>query len=330
MFLDANTPDEPPISIWTSHEFPTIRGTLNGANPSGVTQVDRIDKDGNFVRTIWMKSVAASDIENKKMRIMPLGGKLLLRHSVDSAYEDLDSITVGYPGNPSNGYRKRLRDLLNVNGNTINYVGSQISGDFPDPRHEGQSGAKIAGISANADNTLSQRPNIILLHAGTNDMGSDADASGASGRLANLIDKLVSKCPDAAILVARIIHSSGSDAGRVARTESFNNEVSGIVQSRRSGGKHVYLVDQYAAITSSDLQDGLHPSAAGYSEMGDVWNQALRQVNNLGWINDPVPGTGGPGTKQKCSGKLFWYGVGQIANGAGLGKGFYTGRKCVD
>ena len=76
MFLDTNVPNEPEDSIWTTHEFTTIRGELYGALPSGVTRLDRIDGNGNFVRTIWTKP-ASLDIKNKKMRIMPLGGKFL-------------------------------------------------------------------------------------------------------------------------------------------------------------------------------------------------------------------------------------------------------------
>ena len=161
-------------------------------------------------------------------------------------------------------------------------------------------------------------------------MGSDADAAAAPGKLSSLVDKIVSKCPDAAVMVARIIHSGTDDADRTRRTKDFDDAIYGIVQSRAANGNHVYLVDQYTSIVPTDLTDSLHPNPAGYAKMGDVWNLALKQVNSMGWINDPVPGTGGPSTKQICTGKLFWNPFGQLANGAGLGKDFYPGRVCQE
>ncbi|KAI9784407.1 MAG: hypothetical protein M1835_003593 [Candelina submexicana] len=250
-------------------------------------------------------------IRNKKLRIMPLG----------------DSITVGWPRIPSNSYRKQLYTDLSVNGNTVEYVGSHQDGDFPDPRHEGQVGAKINTISSNADKTLSQRPNVVLVHAGTNDMGSDADANGAGDRLGSLIDKIIEKCPDAAILVARIIHN-GDDASN-ARTKNYNNDVDDVVRKRAGDGKHVYLVDQYDSIDTGDI-DTLHPYQTGYDTMGDVWNQALQQVNSFGWIKDPVAGTGGPTSKDTCKGELFWNPYGELLDGAGLGQDFFGGVACVD
>ena len=144
-----------------------------------------------------------------------------------------------------------------------------------------------------------------------------------------MIDKLVNQCPDAAVMVARIIHPSG-DPARESRTQTFNDALYEIVRTRRATGAKVYITDQYSTIQPSDIQDNLHPTVAGYNKMGDVWNLALKQVVSLGWINDPVAGTAVAGNKQKCTGRLFWYGVGQIANGAGLGKALYPGQTCED
>ncbi|KAL8948177.1 MAG: hypothetical protein Q9222_005610 [Ikaeria aurantiellina] len=229
-----------------------------------------------------------------------------------------DSITVGYPGNPSNGYRKRLSSLLSVNGNTIDFIGSHRDGDFTNNRHEGQSAAKITTISGNADITLPQRPNVVPLLAGTNDLGV---TTNAPQQLADLIDKIHQRCPDAAILVSNLIHRG--DPSYNSQAVTFNNQLQSLVQSRRNSGQHIFLVDQYTAITADLLVDKVHPTPAGYDKMADVWNTALQQVDSLGWIGTPVPGTGGPGTKQPCTGKVFWNPFGELLNGAGLGKDFY-------
>ncbi|KAL8994764.1 MAG: hypothetical protein Q9169_005348 [Polycauliona sp. 2 TL-2023] len=212
-------------------------------------------------------------VQGLELRILPLG----------------ESITAGYPGNPNlpgtpyNSYRKRLSELLADDGHTVDFIGSQRDGDFSNNRHEGHSGARINDVSANADNTLPQRPNMILLHAGTNDIEA---TPFAPLRLADLIDKLLSSCPDAVIMVAAIIQQADPD--RNARTEAYNVEVSNIVDRRNDRGQHVYLVDQYTAIGPYDLVDGLHPSPAGYDKMAEVWRLAIQEVDELGWIGDPV------------------------------------------
>jgi len=75
MIGDSEPSDEPAQSIWTDTEFPTIKGNLYGAMASGVTKVTRINKDGKNAKTLWIKPPSL-EIKNKKMRIMPLGGKL--------------------------------------------------------------------------------------------------------------------------------------------------------------------------------------------------------------------------------------------------------------
>ncbi|CAO1598290.1 hypothetical protein XANCAGTX0491_002060 [Xanthoria calcicola] len=241
-----------------------------------------------------------------------------------------DSITAGYPGNPNlpgtpyNSYRKHLSELLGADGYTVEFIGSQRDGDFANNRHEGQSGARISTISANADRTLPQRPNVVLLHAGTNDIGVTPDAAQ---QLDNLVEKILARCPDAVVMVAAIIHRA--NPADDALTVKFNVEVRKIVQDRRDvRGQHVYLVDQYAAILPGDLIDGLHPSPAGYDKMAEAWRLALDQVVSTGWIGDPVTGIGGPGAKDPCTGKLFWNPFGELLNGAGLGSDFYPGQMC--
>ena len=164
----------------------------------------------------------------------------------------------------------------------------------------------------------------MLLHAGTNDIGATPDAAQ---QLDNLIDKILSRCPDAVVMVAAIIHRA-NPAGD-ALTVNYNVEVRKIVQDRRDvRGQHVFLVDQYAAILPGDLIDGLHPSPTGYDKMAEAWRLALDQVKSIGWIGDPITGTGGPTAKDPCTGKLFWNPFGELLNGAGLGNDFYPGQAC--
>lgn len=191
------------------------------------------------------------------VKVMPLG----------------DSITDGF--NVPGGYRIDLWQKLVADGYTIDFVGSLANGPagLGDRDHEGHSGWRIDQIDANIVSWLrTYTPHTILLHIGTNDMVQNP--SGASDRLAALIDKIIATLPDVYLFVATIVPLPFADAS----VRSFNAAIPGIVQARAAAGKRVYLVDMYSALTAADLADGVHPNAVGYSKMADVWYQALRSV----------------------------------------------------
>lgn len=244
-----------------------------------------------------------------ELRILPLG----------------DSITWGTYSTDGNGYRLDLQNDLS--GSNLLYVGSQQGGSMADNFNEGHHGATINQIAGYADASLPERPNIVLVHAGTNDLasGSPTDPyNTAPDRLGALIDKVVAACPDAAVLVAQIVHAGDADAD--ARIQTFNDAVPGVVAQRANAGKHVMVVDM-RSVTASDLQPGphaLHPSDEGYNKMASIWFTALQAADANGWIRAPVgpdPSTGAAG-KQQCGSAPFWYaanGDKQLASGIGTG-----------
>lgn len=192
--------------------------------------------------------------------------------------------------------------------------------------NEGHSGATISQIQGFAGNSLGQRPNIVLIHAGTNDLHPRDPAEphdGATDRLSSLIDTVISTCPDATILVAQIIHDGDGEAD--SRIQTFNAKVPGVVSAQiAKGHKNIAAVDM-GSVTSNYLIDGLHPTNGGYQKMGDLWFSAIQKAASNGWIRDPVgpdPSTGGAAGKEECGNGLFWYRAqngAQIASGVGHG-----------
>ncbi|MCP2163229.1 GDSL-type esterase/lipase family protein [Goodfellowiella coeruleoviolacea] len=192
------------------------------------------------------------------VRVMPLG----------------DSITDGF--NVPGGYRIGLWQKLLAGGHTVDFVGSMSNGpsSLGDRDHEGHSGWTIAQIDANVVNWLrTHTPRTILLHIGTNDMYG-GDPGGAPQRLSALIDKITAQSPDADLFVATITPLANFDSA----VRAFNATVPGIVRSKANAGKKVHLVDMYAALSTADLADGVHPNAGGYAKMATVWYNALRSV----------------------------------------------------
>ena len=202
------------------------------------------------------------------MRILPLG----------------DSITWGFRSTDGCGYREKLLQDLTSSSNNVRYIGSQHSGNMSNNENEGHSGYKIAEIASATVPTLPQRPNIILLMAGTNDIVQNFNLTTAPDRLRSLIQELIDACPDAAILVAQIIPSGEDDRQR--QVVIYNNALTSVVNDFATQGHHVMEVSM--PTTQQDLIDGIHPTEKGYLDMGDAWFAGIDQAGKLGWIGEPV------------------------------------------
>jgi lysophospholipase L1-like esterase len=200
-----------------------------------------------------------------------------------------DSITWGV--NYDGGYRVKLFSSTLTDKKNLTYVGklsngpSTVSGTTFPKNNEGHSGWTIQQIDdivtgKSTDTNYSGKkmmvdlaPNIVLLHAGTND--TSRSPTGMSDRLGTLIDHILADGPDVLLVVTTIIPIKQGSYGTVG--ESFNKEVPGVVQKRIDAGKHVLLVDMFKDFPSSGLSsDGVHPNQSGYDWMAGVWYDAIK------------------------------------------------------
>ena len=102
-----------------------------------------------------------------------------------------------------------------------------------DNYNEGHNGATIAQI-ATFRSAYNEQPNIVLLHAGANDLNLPSDPANAPQRLDTLVGQLLAACPDATIIVSRIIPSSNS--GAAALIPGFNNAITNLMATRVQKG----------------------------------------------------------------------------------------------
>ncbi|QLH26375.1 FG-GAP-like repeat-containing protein [Streptomyces sp. Rer75] len=237
-----------------------------------------------------------------------------------------DSIAVGENSSHKSGYRLPLwNDLtpsalengelgsINIDGKIWkrDFVGDQRSGSVADPDHDGVSGELIDEIRNRVDCTVpSYRPNVVTLHAGTNDMNQQEELATAPDRLGKLIDQILEDAPEAVILVATLIPSTKD--GMQPRIDAYNARVPGVVKDRQDQGKHVLLADM-SMVTTADV-DGSHPNDNGYRKMADVFYNEIWRAATRGWIKEPVPGNG-----QECpvgsKAGPGWRALGTIAPG---------------
>ncbi|KND92820.1 hypothetical protein TOPH_02696 [Tolypocladium ophioglossoides CBS 100239] len=205
-----------------------------------------------------------------------------------------DSITLGTlsdtDGGDGNGYRLQLRDDLSKD--RVTFAGTVTTdGTMSDGYFAGWPGKTINYISDEIEPSLKQRPNIILLHAGTNDMSPNSaistegnDPYDAVTRLGALIDQMIKACPDAVVLVAMIIDTC--DPAQSPATHEFQSLIPDAVQRRLDDGHHV-LAANFTSFPTSQLRDCIHPTNQGYRLMGDYWSDFIAQVPR-DWIQAPV------------------------------------------
>lgn len=110
------------------------------------------------------------------------------------------------------------------------------------------------------------------------------DPYQAAGRLGDLIDKIITRCPDATVLVAMIIDTC--DPNQEPQTQQFQKLVPGVVQQRKDAGHHVVAVD-FTDFGTQRLRDCIHPTNDGYKLMGDYWYDFLTQIPS-DWIQSPI------------------------------------------
>ncbi len=191
-----------------------------------------------------------------------------------------DSITLGAKSTDGAGYRSQLFKLIVAAAQKVTFTGSLSSGPSevsgqPFPRmHEGHSGWTISQLSPLIPSpALDGKPNIILLHIGTNDIGY-RDPTLMATRLDALIDKLVTNSPDALIVVAQITTARTDNDTR----DAYNAKIPGIVQTRAAKGQHIISVDMNKIPMADLASDGVHPNDQGYVYMAGVWYPAIKDL----------------------------------------------------
>lgn len=199
-----------------------------------------------------------------RTRIMPLG----------------DSITGGEGS--QNSYRRLLWFYLLNAGYSVDFVGSlQVNCGRPpclpdfDLDNEGHCGWRADQILAQIDEWASTtRPDVVLIHLGTNDLGSGETPESTIEDIRGIIQKLRYYNPYVKILLAEIIPSCGS----LERKVLFNAQIPNLANQTNTYQSPVMVVDQYTGFNLSDTFDGCHPNDTGEWKIANRWLEALKKV----------------------------------------------------
>ena len=234
-----------------------------------------------------------------------------------------DSITDGYGVDGS--YRKFLYNGLAEKGIKVDMVGSKggnMTAEYTDEKtgksfkydndNTGYSGYAIqeysgrSGILETLKSTdcLSEKPDIVILQIGTNDIIDNHELDKAGERLKGLIGYILENIPsDSALFVTTVPDVDPNRSGVYdwfgnyrhsadwqtqyddntaeknihKAVEKYNSDVQSVVEAIAKTDSRVHFADVNSAVTSvkEQLGDGVHPNNDGYKAMGEYWTNVI-------------------------------------------------------
>lgn len=193
------------------------------------------------------------------LRIMPLGS----------------SSTVGAGSLDTAGFRQPLEVLLTRDGIAYDMVGSQQSGplSMADRDHEGHGGWTMALMQPQLVGWMvRQHPDLVLLQVGTNDLLAGTPAATVAQRLDTMLTT-IRATSSAGVIVAGVWAPLRT---RLAARAEYARLAATVVARHRFAGEHVTFADTSTLLGPGDLFDGLHPDAAGYRKVADMWEREIR------------------------------------------------------
>ena len=259
-----------------------------------------------LVLLFFMNSLTGASQDT--LKILPLGnsitrGTMCLNGSIWTCQKNADSVAVGY--------RLQLYDLLRNAGYTFDIVGGNHFGGslLDDPDNAGFDGIKAASLAQVMSTGYSLHTgrvapgpylesfpaNVVLLHIGTNDIVVDHDTTTSINEVSNILDAIdayeISSGHPVLVILARIISEYGYDCNTNNEVVAFNRRLSSMAQTRINNGDHIVVVDMECGAGINyftNMTDQVHPTAAGYAKMGDLWFETLDQYNSAPVI-DSIP-----------------------------------------
>lgn len=190
-----------------------------------------------------------------------------------------DSIT-GSPG----CWRALLAKHLQDTGRAVDFVGSLPApgcGFAYDGENEGHGGILATNIVR--DNRLpgwlsSARPDVVLMHLGTNDVWNNIPASTILNAYTTMLGQMRASNPAIELVVAQIIPMTPANCPACAqRVADLNAAIPGWARANSTTASPITVVDQWTGFdTAADTTDGVHPnSSTGIQKIESRWYPAV-------------------------------------------------------
>lgn len=208
------------------------------------------------------------------------------------------SLVYGLESDDGNGFRLGLENLLENNGSSVTFLGTQESGSMSQNHHEAYLAITIDKFASKISNsgafTLSPTPDIILLMLGVNDcwyMSSEThpedsdptldkrttDGKYTALRFSNLLATLHAAFPDTLVLASELTRNTNEWQDKCIR--GFNAYFPTVIGNATSQGQRIRYVSMYDAVPVDMMrEDGTHPNDDGYRLIAQRWFEGLEEA----------------------------------------------------
>jgi lysophospholipase L1-like esterase len=251
----------PQLIVQMEGESP-LSPIITSVSPSTGQAGTEVTISGSNLAVLSSSSEFAGTIE-----IMPLG----------------DSITKGVHGSTDNaGYRNDLAELLDTQSVDYDFVGGENDGSGFDTDHEGHGGWRADEILAEINGWLnSHRPNIVLLHIGTNDISSDETPQNVRDEISAIIDAIYNFDPAIATILASVVpradeKDATNDALVALLDDVVTDKVLNGVDVRYAPINEEFISNPSYAFDF--LADDVHPNDIGYAIMANVFFDVIKSL----------------------------------------------------
>ncbi|WP_233635972.1 GDSL-type esterase/lipase family protein, partial [Hymenobacter setariae] len=193
-----------------------------------------------------------------------------------------NSITQG--NTQHNSYRRALWFKLRNAGYNVDFVGSQhgnFGGAPPNPdfdmNSEGHWGWRADELLGSISSwATTYKPDIVLMHAGSNDMIQGQSVESTISEISQLIDRLRAANPNVKILLGQLIPTTLAANSNIT---ALNNALPGLASQKSTAQSSIIIVNQNAGFNAAtDTFDGVHPTDGGEEKMATKWYQALQPL----------------------------------------------------
>ncbi|KAF1844953.1 carbohydrate esterase family 3 protein [Cucurbitaria berberidis CBS 394.84] len=190
-----------------------------------------------------------------------------------------DSIT-GSPGCWRAYLWQKLQQAGIKNTDFVGTLAGQGCGFPYDGENEGHGGFLAVNIAN--QNQLpgwlsSTKPDIVIMHLGTNDVWNNRPPAQITTAFSKLVDQMRASKASMKILVAKIIPMKPSNCAECgARVVALNSAIGTWAAAKNTSSSTITVVDAWTGFdTVSMTGDGVHPNDAGNRKLADTWFQPL-------------------------------------------------------
>jgi lysophospholipase L1-like esterase len=140
------------------------------------------------------------------------------------------------------------------------------------------------GTLAELKTWATEKPDIVLMEYGTNDVWSSISPSNITSAYSFVVDQFRSQNPNVIFFVAQITPMNPSGcADCETRVEALNAQIPAWATGKSTTASPIHVVNVWTALqpasgytpNSTNTSDGVHPNTLGSQLMADVWTTAL-------------------------------------------------------